>query len=223
MQLCEVLDIRPGLTALIGGGGKTTAMYILGRELSLRGRVILCTTTKIFPPEHIPCLTGDPDAADIAAALAQSSQICIGTAGAQGKLAAPSLPMSALLALADFIIVEADGSARLPLKAHAPHEPCIPPEAGQVIALAGLDGLEQPIRDKVHRPEIFARLAGCATDDPVTPERLARVLTREGLHHRVFLNKAESSHDLALAQALADQLDCPVAAGALQRGEWKCL
>lgn len=223
MKLYEVLDIRPGLTALIGGGGKTTAMYTLGRELSLLGRVILCTTTKIFPPEHIPCLTGNPDTSTIAATLARSPQICIGTITPQGKLSSPCLPMSALLSLAEFVIVEADGSARLPLKAHAPHEPYIPTETKQVIALAGLDGLEHPIRDTVHRPEIFAQLANCTTNDLVTPDRLAQVFARENLHHRVFLNKAESPRDFALAQAVADLLDRPAAVGALQKGEWKCL
>ena len=33
-KLCELLDIRPGVTALIGGGGKTTLMYHLARELN---------------------------------------------------------------------------------------------------------------------------------------------------------------------------------------------
>lgn len=28
-KLCDLLGIRPGITALIGGGGKTTLMYHL--------------------------------------------------------------------------------------------------------------------------------------------------------------------------------------------------
>ena len=32
-KLCDLLGIRPGITALIGGGGKTTLMYHLAREL----------------------------------------------------------------------------------------------------------------------------------------------------------------------------------------------
>lgn len=223
MKLHELLNIHPGLTALIGGGGKTTMMYTLGQELSQKAQVILCTTTKIFPPEHIPCLAENPRAADIAAALKISPLICIGTKNEMGKLSAPSLPMTTLLTLADFVIVEADGAARLPLKAHAPHEPMIPAESSQVIALAGADGLNRPISEKVHRPEIFARLAGCTVSDTATPERVARVLEQEALHHCVFLNKAESPRDFALAHVLASHLGCPVAAGALQRGEWKCL
>ena len=59
MQLRRMLGIQPGLTAIIGGGGKTTLLYALARELSQTARVIVCTTTHILPPEHLPCLTDD--------------------------------------------------------------------------------------------------------------------------------------------------------------------
>lgn len=50
MQLRRMLGIQPGLTAIIGGGGKTTLLYALARELSQTARVIVCTTTHILPP-----------------------------------------------------------------------------------------------------------------------------------------------------------------------------
>lgn len=49
MELRELLEIGPGLTALIGGGGKTTLMYHLASELRQQGTVLVCTTTKIWP------------------------------------------------------------------------------------------------------------------------------------------------------------------------------
>ena len=33
MELCRLLSVRAGVTSLIGGGGKTSAMYVLAREL----------------------------------------------------------------------------------------------------------------------------------------------------------------------------------------------
>ena len=36
MELRELLGIRPGVTALAGGGGKTTMMYTLAGELAVK-------------------------------------------------------------------------------------------------------------------------------------------------------------------------------------------
>ena len=57
MELRELLEIGPGLTALIGGGGKTTLMYHLAAELRQQGTVLVCTTTKIWPPAHLRVCT----------------------------------------------------------------------------------------------------------------------------------------------------------------------
>ena len=55
MTLSQLLDIRPGVTAVIGGGGKTTLLRTLGEELAGRHTVLLCTTTKILPFPDLPC------------------------------------------------------------------------------------------------------------------------------------------------------------------------
>lgn len=49
MALAELLNIQRGLTAITGSGGKTTLLYALARELSAEARVIVCTTTHIYP------------------------------------------------------------------------------------------------------------------------------------------------------------------------------
>ena len=127
MDLSRLLGVRPGVTALIGGGGKTTAMYVLAGELAARGTVICATTTRIRPPEHLPVLTG-AGPAEISAALAERGCVCAGEPAEHGKLAAPALPVAQLAQLADYVLIEADGSKGLPVKAHLPHEPVIPAE-----------------------------------------------------------------------------------------------
>ena len=54
VKLAELLTIRPGVTAVIGGGGKTTLLRTLGEELAGQHTVLLCTTTKIFPFPDLP-------------------------------------------------------------------------------------------------------------------------------------------------------------------------
>lgn len=124
MELAKALDVRPGVTAIIGGGGKTTLMECLAEELSAQARVIVCTTTHIYPEQNMPCLVSTSEA-EIAAELARTRCVCVGSASESGKYSAPELPFCTLCALASYVIVEADGSKRLPLKAHAPHEPVI--------------------------------------------------------------------------------------------------
>lgn len=53
-RLCDVLEVRRGVTAVIGGGGKTSLLYRLASELRERGRVLVATTTRILPPAHLP-------------------------------------------------------------------------------------------------------------------------------------------------------------------------
>ena len=47
-RISELLDVRPGVIAIVGGGGKTTLMYCLADELKRRGKVIVTTTTHIL-------------------------------------------------------------------------------------------------------------------------------------------------------------------------------
>ena len=47
MTLSQLLDIRPGVTAVIGGGGKTTLLRTLGEELAGRHTVLLLSLIHI--------------------------------------------------------------------------------------------------------------------------------------------------------------------------------
>ena len=98
MDLRTLLGIRPGITALTGGGGKTTMLYTLAAELAAEARVICCTTTHMFPPDHMPVLY-TPTPAELEGALAECRRVCVGRPAAEGKLMAPALAMKTLAAL----------------------------------------------------------------------------------------------------------------------------
>lgn len=221
MDLTALLELRPGVTAVIGGGGKTTLLRAAGEELAAAGnRVLLCASTKIFPFPDLENLI-DPTEEALLEALASRRLACAGTpVPGTGKLAAPAIPMARLAELADYVLVEADGSAGRPFKAHASHEPAIPPEANQTILVVGASGFGRPILEAVHRPALYARLAGVPEDAPATPETEAAVLLAEGLPDRVFVNQAETAEDRARAAALVARLPCPAAAGSLRRKEF---
>ena len=222
MELSRLLAVERGITALIGSGGKTTAMYLLAEELSRRGTVIFTTSTHILMPSHLHTLV-DPTPEDLSRALAENSVVCTGSTASEGKLTAPTLSWATLAALADYVLVEADGAHRLPCKAHLPHEPVIPPETTQTILLVGASGLEKPIQEAAHRPEVFCRLSGRKPGDPITPAALAAVIKAEALGDKVLVNQADGPEEMTQAKMLADLLPVPVFAGSLWKRSFLCL
>ena len=213
--LAAAFDVPKGITALVGGGGKTTAMLRLARELAAGGaRVIVTATTHIFPPEGIP--TGNPsNAAEVSHALMLEPLLCLGKPAADGKLGAPDLSMAMLTQQADYVLVEADGAKHLPLKAPAEHEPVIPPETRLVIAVAGLDGAGKPIKEAAFRPKLYATLCGKREAEIVTPRDIALVLAHEagqrkdipkGARFAALLNKTDDAERKTAALEVATAL-----------------
>lgn len=222
MDLAGALQIRPGVTALIGGGGKTTLLYALSRELRSRGRVIVCTTTRIWKPSHLPCVSGGGEEA-LRAALAESPAVCAGQTAENGKLQAPEVSFDVLLQLADFVLVEADGSRGLPMKAHDTHEPVIPPEANQTVCVVGAGGFGLPVSQAAHRPQLYAARLGVEPGTIITPELAADFLNLERLHTRVLVNQCDTSVLQARARRFAARVNTPACIGALQKGWIECL
>jgi len=185
-KLHHLLEIQKGVTAFIGSGGKTSLMAKLCKELP--GTVIVCTSTHIFPAEGLPLITE-------VLSIMPVEKICVGTPAEHGKLTAPIQPFEELAALADYVLVEADGSKGLPLKAHLDYEPVIPACANQTIQVVGLSGMGKPIDKAAHRPERYAEICGCAVTDVAIPERMAKVLNAEALADRYVLNQADDEEE----------------------------
>ena len=202
-MLTDLLMLRPGISAFIGSGGKTSLIARCARELARkRKKVIVCTTTHIYPFPDMPlCLTPPGEKAGQLLSQLEALEegaVCIGTPSLGGKLTAPALPPEQLAALADFCLVEADGAARHPLKAHAEHEPVIPKDASDVICVFGLGGFGKPCSQAVHRSRLFldrlARSGLCfdKADPAVTPAMAAAVFEAEKTGAgTIFLNQAD--------------------------------
>lgn len=192
MRLQEALQIPRGLTAVIGGGGKSTLLLGLGRELARApgNRVVLCTSTHMFPPAGTPLACSLEEAEQL---LKQEPLIALGAWAAQGKLT-QAAPMAEALRLATHLLCEADGAKGLPLKAHASYEPVVPRETNRLIYVAGADGLGQPIAQAAHRPQLYAALLGVAQSHTVTPRDAVAAILAEGFDPAatcLLVNKGE--------------------------------
>ena len=214
------------VVALVGGGGKSTAMFRLAREtVEKGGRAITTTTTRIFgaqialSPAHVPA--ADATRARVAAALATHGQVLITgpTELASGKAESVSLDLFTRLRawFPDACLLnEADGSRMRPFKAPAAHEPVIPVETTLVVPVVGADVFGKTLDDDhVHRSELVSALSGASLGTPITPEIVARVLVHgeggrkgvpPGARIVVVINKVERLPERALAHETAERL-----------------
>ena len=157
--------------AVVGGGGKTTAMFRLAREMVDRGGcAITTTTTRIFgaqialAPAHVP-------AADATRERVRPRSPPTGTCsssaprrpGAARPRASPSISSGACATWFPGVCIvnEADGSRMRPFKAPADVRAgdSRGDDAGRV--LVGADVFGQPLdAEHVHRPELVSALSG---------------------------------------------------------------
>jgi molybdenum cofactor cytidylyltransferase len=193
MKLAQALRITPGeVVALVGGGGKTTAMFQLANELAPTLRVLTTTSTRIFAaqikrsPIHVSFNPAEQTLPDIlpqlTSAIAQHGQVLlIGQADpVNGKaFGIRSEVIDALAASGHFDVIlnEADGSRMRPFKAPATHEPAIPASTTLVVPVVGLDIVGQPLSDDtVHRANLVSQLSGQPLGQPISPATIAAVL-----------------------------------------------
>lgn len=203
--LCPVLfgEKIPRVIAMVGAGGKTTAIKTMAWELSRAGkRVVITTTTKMHPPEDKSLLASTPEG--VAAILEKKSPAWAGIYFNEHKIEVIPGALPALSAMADCVLVEADGARKHPLKMTDPaYEPVIPPEAEAVIAVAGLDGIGKPLEEAVHRPALACAALGLDPEHIITPADAARLLRRCYAPRLVILNKAEMPERLTAAEDIA--------------------
>ena len=205
-ELWKILGVTKGVTAVIGSGGKTSLLYELAEELRPCGTVLLATTTHIMRPPQYPFVQ-TPE--ELAAALAAGGIACVGSLTPEGKLTAPAF--DGWQQAADFVLVEADGSKRLPAKAHETWEPVLPPERTRTICVLGATAFGQPIRP-----------GGAPWSAVITPEMAARVICAEGLCDIVYVNQVDDPEvSPSWAEAFVRASSVPVVAGSLQARRWR--
>ena len=227
MKLAAVLRVTADdIVALVGGGGKTSAMFRLARDMvDAGGSAITTTTTRIFAaqialaPAHVAA--ADATREGVRAALARHGHVLVigGTDPATGKADGVSPDLFRCLRAwcpGVCLLNEADGSRMRPFKAPAGHEPVIPTETTLVVPVVGADVFGKPLdADHVHRPELVGALGGAALGTPITPEIVARVLAHPeggrkgvpaGARVVVVINKVESLPDRTPARETAERL-----------------
>ncbi len=224
LLLAEALRVRRGeVVSLVGGGGKTSLMFRLARELSLLGgHVITTTTTRILPPasHESPCLIVEEDEAELIRkareALESYLHITLARLMPEDNKLKGLLPETvdklAGLGLVDYILNEADGAARQPVKAPNATEPVMPAGTSLVVAVVGIEAVGRPLSpDTAFRAERISHLTGLKEGELITVEAVATLLSHpQGIIQHAppgariipFINKVEEK-ERPLAEELA--------------------
>jgi molybdenum cofactor cytidylyltransferase len=227
MLLCHALRLsrstianHQSAIALVGAGGKTTALFQLARQLA---PAVITTTTHlgnwqtVQADRHFLITSPNPN---LESHLTSGVTLVTGPMEGDRFKSLDQNLLSWLRAVCGYhdlpLLIEADGARQKPLKAPAEHEPVIPEFVETVIVVVGLSGLGKPLTEEyVHRPEIFSRLSGLGPGEMITSDALVRVLTHPsgGLKNipprarRVaLLNQADAPDLQAQAKGMAEKL-----------------
>jgi probable selenium-dependent hydroxylase accessory protein YqeC len=226
MKPIETILLREprGVLSLTGGGGKTSLMFHLAQQLSRVGKKVLTTTTtKIFYPtaEQNEKVLVDTDPENILQQVTSRHHSNHITAASElladgSKLkgfSSEGIDLFEKSGYFDWILVEADGSARRPLKAPAEHEPVIPANSTVLVAVAGLEVLGCPLSEEiVFRSNLAGALMEISEGEAITESALVNLFshpfgafkgTPDQARRFIFLNKADDSKRREAAARIA--------------------
>lgn len=186
MKLVEGLRVdHKSRLAFAGAGGKTTTLFSLARQVP---GLVLCLNTAHLAVEQAKLadqhviVTREEDIHRALAAQKTGILLFTGPENDHGRLLGLSPEIAEVVGkLADIhelpVLIEADGSRRLPLKAPAEHEPPIPPWVNHVVYMFGLSAVGKSLDDaNVFRPEIFSQLTGVSLGSTIEIDAILRYL-----------------------------------------------
>lgn len=183
----KAFNIKTGdIISFTGGGGKTSLIFKLAEELSKVGRVLITTTTKIYAPlngeyEMLILCCGGHDSGKVYY-KGQNKNIDI-LGRYIDKLTNKLIGVSddileQYLDKYDFILCEADGSARKPLKSWIECEPVISKYSKKIIGVTNLDSLGKTIECAAHRKKLFCKKFNKKEDEIVDIDLLKIYLAK---------------------------------------------
>ncbi len=188
----QLVPGRPDVVALVGGGGKSSAVFRLALELAAAGRrAVITHTARIaafqtaWSPAVVELLGDALPYVALEKALAAHG-VCLLTGPVVGDRRAglpPQLVDELAQVAPDFglsaITVEADGSKMRPAKAPGGHEPVLPASTTLLAPILGLDAVGAAIDARTfHRDELVRQLLGLPETgaERLTPSQAARLL-----------------------------------------------
>jgi molybdenum cofactor cytidylyltransferase len=192
LKLCSALGVTSGdVVAFVGAGGKSSAIREMSAELREAGnKVLIAPTTKMLVGEAdgigtlVTSESLDGLLAETEGAISGSGAAVVGSGLLSKNRIAGVEPawFDSLSALADVVLIEADGARHRSLKGTADHEPALPDATTLVVAVGNIKAFGKPVGEEyIHRPALFSELTGVGAGQSVTANAFARALAHGSL------------------------------------------
>lgn len=218
--LYEALEINieeKNIISFVGGGGKTTSIYTLAKELSKLGKkIVVTTTTHMHMPEDFIDFKGNVN--EIIERFKSENLITVGIKDKDGKIVGDGEKIAEkLINLCDFLLIEADGARMHPLKVPANYEPVILKNTTMVVGVAGIDSLFKSINKICHRPEQVCKVLSKNYNHKINTKDIANILGSEegqrknvkdcfNAKYRAIINKVDNDELLIYAKEICKYL-----------------
>ena len=164
------------MLAFVGSGGKTTLLKKMAADFRSQGKTVFVTTTTHMFIEADTVLSDDADV--ILRALEETGYVMAGIPEGEKIKALSRTTFQRVCAKADVVLVEADGSRRLPLKYPGDSEPVIPEGTDEIIVVCGLNAIGQRAKDVCHRLELVKACLDIAEDTVITAAHIQKLVTK---------------------------------------------
>nr|WP_295675151.1 selenium cofactor biosynthesis protein YqeC [uncultured Intestinibacter sp.] len=214
-SLINALDIdlnKDKVITVVGAGGKTSTIFELGNELSnLNKKTIITTTTHMKLDKDFLLIDEDFNIENLKKILQKNNLIKIGKKESDYKVKRlDEDTLKRCIDISDFLLIEGDGSKRLPLKAPKDNEPVIIQETDLVIGLIGFDSLDKKIEETCHRPELVSKLLHKNIKENINIFDLVEIIkNKNGLKknvnckYKVIINKVDKLEYLDKCKKIA--------------------
>ena len=213
------------IISVVGSGGKTTLIKKLAAQYTNEGKTVFVTTSTHMFIEEDTLLTDDADT--IIHRLQEKCYAMAGIPEGEKIKALSRETYEAVCSFADVVLVEADGSKRLPLKYPNASEPVIPENTDEIIVVCGLNAVGQKAKDVCHRLELVKASLGIQDDTVITASHVQKLVTDGYLNPlRAAYPKAKITciprHDGSLYQRTIASLLQNEQDVSMIRKEWFC-
>ncbi|MFH1416639.1 MAG: selenium cofactor biosynthesis protein YqeC [Elusimicrobiota bacterium] len=198
------------IISIVGGGGKTSTLIRLGKELSnCEKRVILSTTTHMeklnFDLIRFSGKLTNELVEKIETSILNEPVIVAQRLVRGNRIKGLSIEQVAEInreVTFDYMIIEADGAEKKSLKAPHKYEPPVPYATTLFIVVIGFDILGKKLNIKnVHRPQNVARITGKPLESVIQPSDIISLLKHP---HGLLKNRPPATRTVVILNKVTD-------------------